>query len=97
MSNPYPPRFRASCADCGWYTQTYDRHVADGAVRVHGHLKPEHVTVVSPIEPTHQPSERLRCGEPHPHYSSMSCGREPGHDDAHSYGVARTQPKDGES
>jgi len=34
-----------------------------------------------------QPSER--CGEPHPHYSSMSCGREPGHDDAHSYGVQR--------
>jgi len=44
-----------------------------------------------------QPSERLRCGEPHPHYSSMSCGREPGHDDAHSYGVPSTQPKDGES
>ena len=42
----------------------------------------------------YEPSERSRCGEPHPHYSSMSCGREPGHDDAHSYGVPRTQPND---
>ena len=45
----YAPRFRASCSDCAWYTETYDLHVAEGAVRVHGHLKPEHVATVAPI------------------------------------------------
>jgi len=46
----------------------------------------------------HQPSGRLtrigeRCGELHPHYSAMSCGRKPGHNDAHSYGVPHVHEK----
>lgn len=40
---------------------------------------------------------RGRCGEPHPHYSAMSCYREPGHEGAHSYGVPSHESVEQES
>lgn len=51
-SNPYAPRFSAFCVtpECGWFAEFFDRHVADGAARTHGMLKPGHEATVERIE-----------------------------------------------
>ena len=37
--------------------------------------------------PTTDREDGSRCGQPHPHYSALSCGRQSGHDGGHSYGI----------